>query len=120
MTEEIEEECKICRKMLTKKGNHDPVYYVYHCKHCGYYILLEEIYFFYNRRNFRQEHVKLESLLINYKDRHKDVDFDYSCFVIGPNELVEKFENSGIYNQLRNRGFSLINIEYSFLGAKNE
>ena len=114
------EVCKICNNFVNKTRISDPVYFKYNCSNCGRYILLEQIYCYPKAWQFKTGYQKLSQLINNYKIENKDIDLCQTYFVIGPEELLLKFENSDICKQLKDEGNNLVNIKYSLLGDADD
>ena len=111
--------CNICGKKLDHKTlNNDPYFYLYKCDDCGYYVSLDEIY---NYMEPIDSPIISKSALDNYKSKHDDIDFDYTCMIIGNTEDINHAKNNNFEKCLQKNKFSFDKVVYvNINGETNE
>lgn len=96
--EEIDGKCRFCGKMIKIRNYDDPRHRIYDCSDCGKYILLEEIYnyVFFPTMDFSIYSNKLKPIKEKFMIRNSIIFPEDVIFVIGNNEYIGAFQNSGI------------------------
>lgn len=101
--------CNICgRKINHYTPCHDPLFYVYKCDDCGYYVSLREIQKYMENIN---SPIISKDMLEKYKANNK-YDYGYTVFLIGNKTEIEYAQKSHFEKYLQTGPFHFNNVIY--------
>ena len=121
--ESIKGSCKICQNEASIDISCEPVYRIYHCKSCGRYLLLDELYDYADVSKMiylksAEKRNRLMSWLARFKENNL-VDTENVLIVFGKSYDFERLQRSKEYEQLLEK-YKIQFVDYSETFSDNQ